>query len=51
MSVLDAFGMPAEWAPITVVQFFKGKCDIRNCSCYKAEKLLEHGMKVAERVL
>ena len=29
---------------------FKGKGDIRNCSCYRAVKLLEHDMKVVERV-
>ena len=34
-----------------VVQIFKGKNDIRNCSCYRAVKLLEHGMKVVERVM
>ena len=25
--------------------------DIMNCSCYRAAKLLEHGMKMVERVL
>ena len=30
---------------------FKVKGDISNCSCYGAVKLLEHGMKVVERVL
>ena len=29
----------------------KRKDDIRNCSCYAAVKLLEHYMKVVERVL
>ena len=29
---------------------FKGKSDIWNCSCHSAVKLLEHGMKVMERV-
>ena len=42
--------MPAEWALSIVVLIFKGKGDIRNCSCYRAVKLLEHGMKVVERV-
>ena len=49
--VLDGFGIPAEWAPCIVVPIFKGKGDIRNCSCYRAVKLLEHSMKVVERVL
>ena len=30
---------------------FKGKGDIRNCSCYGAVKFLEHGLKVVEGVL
>ena len=32
--VLDWFGMLAEWALNIVVPNFKGKGDIRNCSCY-----------------
>ena len=48
--VLDGFGMPAVWALSIVVPIIKGKGDIRNCSCYGAVKLLEHGMKVVERV-
>ena len=31
------------------VAIFNGKGNIRNCSCYGAVKLLEHGMKVVER--
>ena len=34
-----------------MVLVFKGKGDIRNCSCHRALKLLEHGMNVEERVL
>ena len=33
-----------------VVPIFKRKGDIRNCSCYRAVTLLEHGMKVVEMV-
>ena len=47
--VQDGFGMPVEWALSIMVPIFKGNCDIRNCSCYRAVKLLEHG-KVVERV-
>ena len=43
--------MPAEWALRIVVPIYKGKGDITNCSCYRAVKLLEHGVKVMERVL
>ena len=48
--VLDGLGMPAEWALRIVVPIIKGKGDIMNCSCYRAVKLLEHDMKVVERV-
>ena len=41
----------AELAVGIVVPIFKGKGDIRNCSCYEAVKLLEYSMKVVERVL
>ena len=44
--VLDGYGMPPEWTLSTVVQIFKAKGDIRNCSCNRAVKLLEHGIKV-----
>ena len=30
---------------------FQWKGDIRNCSCYRAIKLIEHRMKVVEREL
>ena len=43
--------MPVEWALSIVVQIIKGKGDIRNCSCHRTVKLLEHEMKVVERVL
>ena len=49
--ILDVFGMPAEWAMSIVVPIFKGKCDVRNCSCYGAVNLLEHEMKVVKGVL
>ena len=42
--------MPVEWALSIVDTIFKGNGDIRNCSCHRAVKLLEHGMKV-ERML
>ena len=34
-----------------LVPVIMGNGDIRNCRCYGAVKLLEHGMKVVERVL
>ena len=43
--------MTVELAPSIVVPVLKGKGDIMNCSCYRAMKLHENGMKVVERVL
>ena len=43
--------MPVEWALCIVVPIFKGKGEIRNCSCYRAVKHLEHETKSVERVL
>ena len=43
--------MPDEWALSIVVPIFKGKGDIRNCSCYQAVEYLEHGMKAVKMVL
>ena len=49
--VLGGFGMTAEWAMSIVVPFFNEKVYIRNCSCYGAVMLHEHGMNVVKRVL
>ena len=46
--VLDRFGMPVELALNIVVPVFKGNGHVKN---YRAVKLLEHRMKVVERVL
>ena len=51
MSEKNEFGMPAEWDLSIVVPIFNVKGDIRNCSCHRAEKQLEHCMKVVERVM
>ena len=48
---LDEIGMPAEWDLRIEVPIFKGKNDIRNCSCHRTVKLLEHGMKEVEIAL
>ena len=34
-----------------MVQFLKEKGDLMNCGSYTGVKLLEHGMKIIERVL
>ena len=49
--VLDGKGMPDEWQTSVLVPIFKGKGDVRNCNTYRGVKLLEHAMKIVERVL
>ena len=49
--VLDGKGMPEEWQTNVLVPIFKGKGDVRKCSTYRRVKLLEHAMKIVERVL
>ena len=49
--VLDGKGMPDIWQTSVLVTIFKGKRDVRNCNTYRGVKLLEHAMKIVERVL
>ena len=49
--VLNGKGMPEEWKTSVVVPIFKGKGDVMDCGAYRGVKLLEHAMKIVERVL
>ena len=49
--VLDGEDMPEEWKTSVVVPIFKGKGDVMYCGAYSGVKLLEHAMKIVERVL
>ena len=49
--VLDGKGIPDEWKTSIEVPIFKGKGDVMNCDSCRGVKLLEHGMKIIERVL
>ena len=42
--------MPESWKRNTVVPLYKCKGNVLQCSNYHTIKLLEHGMKVVERV-
>jgi len=33
-----------------LIPFYKGKADVRSCGNYRSIKLLDHGLKVIERV-
>ena len=43
--------IPESWQMSELVPIYKGKGDMLECSLSQGIKLLEHGMKVAERVL
>ena len=49
--VLDDRGMPDEWKTSVIVPIFKGKDHVMSCESYRVVKLLEHTMKIVERVL
>ena len=49
--VLDGREMPDDWKTSVIVPIFKGKGDVMSCGSYRAVKLLEHAMKIVERVL
>ena len=49
--VLDGKGMPEEWKTSVVVPIFKGKGNVMDRGAYREVKLLEHAMKIVERVL
>ena len=43
--------IPESWQMSELVAIYRGKGDVLECSSSRGIKLLEHGMKVAERVL
>ena len=49
--MLDGKGMPDEWQTSVLVPIFKGKRDVGSSNTYRGVKLLEHVMKIVERVL
>ena len=49
--VLDGKGRPDEWKTSVIVPIFKGKGDVMSCGSYRGVKLLEHAMKIVEKVL
>ena len=49
--VLDGREMPDEWKTSAIVPIFKGKGDVMSCGSYRGVKLLEHAMKIVEKLL
>ena len=42
--------IPEDWKSSVVLQIYKGKGDPMQCGSYRGIKLLEHAMKVVERI-
>ena len=49
--ILNGKDMPHDWRMSTVVPIYKQKGSVMDCASYRGVKLLEHGMKVVERLL
>ena len=49
--ILDGKDMPHDWRTSKVVPIYKKKASVMDCASYRGVKLLEHGMKVVERLL
>ena len=49
--ILNGMAMPHDWRMSTVVPIYKKKGSVMDCASYRGVKLLEHGMKVVERLL
>ena len=50
-SILHGENMLQDWRGSLLVPLYKGKGDARECRSDRGMKLLEHGMKVLERIL
>ena len=49
--IIDGGGCPDEWKDSVTVPLFKGKGDPLDCGKYRGLRLLEHGMKIYEKML
>ena len=49
--ILDEKGLPEDWAISVVIPMFKGKGDTINCGMHRGVKLIQHAMKIVEKIL
>ena len=50
-NIQDRVKIPFEWADSYTIPLCKGKGDALSCSKYRGVRLLEHGMKLWEKIL
>ena len=48
--LLEGRGIPEDWKHSLLVPLYKDKGDVKDGGAYRGVKLLEHGMKIVERV-
>jgi hypothetical protein len=48
--LLEGKKLPHSWRKSELIPLYKGKGDAKSCGSYRSVKLLEHGMKVIERI-
>ena len=49
-NTLQGNNTPEYWRKCYLIPIFQGKGDVRSCGNYKSIQLLQHGMKVIERI-
>ena len=49
--LLSGEKVPGDWSSSTTIPIYKGKGDAMDCGKYRGVRLLEHAMKIYERVL
>uniref|UniRef100_A0A6A7FPU9 Retrovirus-related Pol polyprotein LINE-1 n=1 Tax=Hirondellea gigas TaxID=1518452 RepID=A0A6A7FPU9_9CRUS len=49
--VAEEVNIPEDWKRSVTIPIFKGKGDVLQCGKYRGMRLLEHGMKIFEKVL
>ena len=50
-SIFDEGEIPEDWKDSLTIPIYKGKGDALECGKYRGIRLLEHGMKLFEKVL
>jgi hypothetical protein len=50
-SIIKEGSIPEDWKSSTITTLYKGKGDPMSCGSYRGIKLLEHGLKIFERIM
>ena len=50
-NIMNAESVPTQWSDSITIPLYKGNGDALECGKYRGLQLLDHGMKIYERVL